>query len=222
MRLLEAFFNAVKSAAKSATAVAEPAAETIAETTTKVLQTIAEVASKVAKPALQLAMIIAVGGATMLILPMILPMILNNITNIEQEGYSQAIAVLPASKPKRIKQQEIIENEVLVTPFFDAEFLIHSFFEQPIEQPAIDTKEVTETDKTPVKRYINSLNNQLALKTTCWQAIAKVSELLDKIKASELKSIASELQISKYRSMNKSQLMISIIKAQEEAPEFSC
>jgi hypothetical protein len=36
-----------------------------------------------------------------------------------------------------------------------------------------------------------------------------------------MKSIASELKIPKYRSMNKSQLLVEIVEAHENAPAFS-
>jgi hypothetical protein len=213
MKLLQAFFNAVKSAAKSIAA----AAKTVATTATKVAQTVSKSASKVAKPALQLTMIIAVGTATMLILPVILPAILAQTSNIEQE-HSQAIELLPPSKSRPIKQQEIIENEVLITPISDEDLLIQSFFEQSIEQP---TNEIQEVAETKLKQGIKPLNNQLALTTICWQTISETAKLLDSIKASEMKSIASELQIPKYRSMNKTQLLLEIVTAHEHAPEFS-
>lgn len=217
MRLLKAFFHAVNSAAKSATVVAE----TVATTATKVAKPVTKVLTKVAKTALQLSIILAVGSAAMLILLMILPMILTNTIDIEQE-HSQAIELLPPSKSKPSKQQEIIENGVLITPLSDEDLLIYSFFQEPLESTTAEVQEAAKTDRTPAERNIKPLNNQLVLTTICWQAINKVAEQLNKIKASELKSIASELQIPKYRNMNKSQLMISIIKAQEEAPEFSC
>lgn len=212
MNLIPAFFNAVKSAANSVKTVAETVAKTVAETATKVLQTIAKVASKVAITALQLAMILAVGTATMLILPIILPMILPMSTDIEQEEHSQVIELLPPSK-RPIKQVELIENEVLITPPSDEDLLIYSFFQEPLEQPTTEIQEAAETEKTPTTRDIKPLNNRLALTTICWQTLSNVSEKLSKIKASELKSIASELQIPKYRSLNKSQLLVEIMQA---------
>ena len=220
MRLLKAFFDAVQSAAKSVQASAETVVEVIEKAATRVAKTIVKVFAKAANQALQLAMIIAVGGATVLVLPIILPMILPMNTNIEPE-HSPAIELLPPSKSKPIKQQEIIENEVLITPLSDEYLLIQSFFNQPLEQPTPEIKEANETTKTFIKRDIKPLNNQLALTTICWQALSHVSEKLSKIKASELKSIASEMHIPKYRNMNKTQLLLAITEAFDSAPAFS-
>lgn len=210
MRLLKAFFNAVKSAAKSIETDVLTAIKTIATTAKKVAIKVSKVAFKVLRTSLQLSLIIAVCCVTLLIIPMILPMILANTSNIEKE-HSQAITMLPPRKAKPIKQQETIENGILITPISDEELLIQTFYELPIEQPKTEIEEVSETGKTQDKRDIKPLNNQLALKTISWQALYKVSEQLNKIKASELKSIASELHISKYRSMNKIQLLIAIM-----------
>lgn len=220
MRLLKAFFSAIQSAANSVVEAAEIVVETIKETTKRVAITVAKVFAKTMKNALQMSMILAVGGATMLILPMILPMILTNTSNIEQE-HSQAIELLPPSKAKPIKQVETIENEVLITPISDENLLIQSFFKTSLEQPTTEIQEASETDKTSTKRDIKPLSNQLATQMIGWQAINNVSNLLNKIKASELKSIASELHIPKYRNMNKTQLLLAITEAFDNAPAFS-
>ncbi len=65
------------------------------------------------------------------------------------------------------------------------------------------------------------LNNQLAIATIGWQAIAQASILLDNIKASELKSIASDLKVKGYRKLKKTELMLEIFQAFENAPAFS-
>lgn len=70
---------------------------------------------------------------------------------------------------------------------------------------------------TPVPESLviqEPLNNQLALISVCWQAFASVTESLKSVKASEMKAIASQLEIPKYRNMNKSQLLVAIAYAQ--------
>jgi hypothetical protein len=194
------FFNAVKSVAK-----------TIANVATKF---ISRIAPKVVTTIFALTLIIAIGATIALLLPVIVAGTITSDTNQEE---TQPIALIPPKKPSQKRKQEIIENEVIITPPSDEYLLLHSFLEESIKE----SPEVLETLEPQIQQSTNPLNNQLATIIICWQAIAKVSIILDKIKASELKSIASDLQIPRYRNMNKSQLMISIIKAQEEAPEFS-
>lgn len=55
-----------------------------------------------------------------------------------------------------------------------------------------------------------SLNNALALQLIGWEAFAKVAQALKLIKASELKQVASSLNIKNYRRMNKSELLVAI------------
>ncbi|HEY9299180.1 MAG TPA: hypothetical protein VIQ31_23050 [Phormidium sp.] len=161
----------------------------------------------------------------------------------------KVIAMLPPCKPceKHFKQIETIQNEVLITPpsteaIFDyqlrpkqptwqqqilKEIWLHG--ELPTaNQPTTeiqDTSQPTEALAIPgmdtaLRRDAKPLNNQLAISTTCWQAISATAKLLDGIKASELKSIASELQIPKSRNMNKTQLLIEIVTAHESDPAF--
>jgi hypothetical protein len=59
-------------------------------------------------------------------------------------------------------------------------------------------------------RSFKPLHNRLTATLICWQAINTTAELLDDIKASEMKSIAAKLKISKYRNMNKTQLLVAI------------
>ncbi len=156
-----------------------------------------------------------------------------NIKQQSQTKEASTIAILPPSKPyeKHIKQ-EIIQNDVLITsPSFEVIFDHHFTPKAPtwqqqilkeIQQPTTEIKEASEpTDDTASRHEAQPLNNQLAILTICWQAIGETATLLDAIKASEMKSIASELQIPKYRNMNKTQLLLEIVEAHESAPAFS-
>jgi hypothetical protein len=165
-----------------------------------------------------------------------------------QKKETTPITVLPLCKPceKRIKQIGILQNEVLITPpstdtifnYFltpkqptsQQQILKKIQLELPIENPPKpkikDASKPTEVLVIPgldttSRRDAKALNNQLSILIICWQAISETATLLDNIKASEMKSIASELQISGYRKMNKTQLLIEIIAAHESAPKFS-
>lgn len=162
-----------------------------------------------------------------------------NIKQQHQKKEPPTIAMLPPCKPheKHINQEKIT-NEILITPPpIESIFNLHTAPKQPTWQQIIlnqiqPTTEIQDASQsaealampgidTALCRDAKPLNNQLALTTICWQAISNVSELLNKIKASEMKSTASELQIPKYRSMNKSQLLIEIVEAFNNAPAFS-
>jgi hypothetical protein len=137
-----------------------------------------------------------------------------------------------------LKQQEIIRNEVLITPP-SLETIFNNYFkpkqltwQQQIleniqQQTEIqDASESTEALARPGLdtascRDAKPLNNQLITQIICWQVLSTIAKLLDGIKASEMKFIASELKIPKYRSMKKSQLLIEIVDAHEHAPAFS-
>jgi hypothetical protein len=158
-----------------------------------------------------------------------------NIKQQCQTKEASTIAILPPSKPyeKHIKQ-EIIQNEndVLITsPSFKVIFDHHFTPKAPtwqqqilteIQQPTTEIQEASEpTEDTASRHETQPLNNQLTILTICWQAIGETAVLLDAIKASEMKTIASELQIPKYRNMNKTQLLLEIVEAHESAPAFS-
>lgn len=126
-----------------------------------------------------------------------------------------AIELLTPIKQKRIREIETIENGVIVTPPSDEDLLLFSFYDST--EP-----EILEQPKSPeLKRQTEPLNNQLALDTICWQALATTAKLLDEIKASDMKSTAVELQIPRYRNMNKTQLLLEIVRAYDDAPIFS-
>lgn len=160
------------------------------------------------------------------------------------------LAILPPGKlhQKNLKQIETIQNEVLVTPpSAETIFDYHLTSKQPTWQQQIlkeirqdwrlptenqPTTEIQEASKSTEalarsgldiasRRDAKPLNNQLALITICWQAISKTATLLDAIKSSELKTIASQLQITRYRNMNKTQLLVSITDAFDNIPVFS-
>jgi hypothetical protein len=156
--------------------------------------------------------------------------------NIKQQCQTKeapTIIILPPCKPyeKHIKQ-EIIQNDVLITsPSFKVIFDHHFTPKAPtwqqqmlkeIQQPTTEIQEASEpTEDTASRHDAQPINNQLAILTICWQAIGETAVLLDAIKASEMKTIASELQIPKYRNMNKTQLLLEIVEAHESAPAFS-
>lgn len=148
-----------------------------------------------------------------------------------QKKNTGTIAVLPPCKPhaKYIKQIEITQNKVLTTPLSaETIFNCQPTPKQPTWQQQIlneirlglskenqDASEPTEAITKPgldtaSHHDAKPLNNQLAIFTICWQAIGETGKLLDGIKASEMKSIASKIEIPKYRSMNKTQLLLSI------------
>jgi hypothetical protein len=158
------------------------------------------------------------------------------------------IAVLPSCKPcdKRIKQIELLQNKVLITLLFTDAILNYFLTPKqpnwqqqilkkiqlvlPIEnQPKAEIPDAYKPTEVLVRPGLNTasrcdakaLSNQLSILRICWQAISETAKLLDDIKASEMKTIASELQITGYRKMNKTQLLIEIVAAHESAPEFS-
>ena len=80
---------------------------------------------------------------------------------------------------------------------------------------------VTTGVDTISSRDIKPLNNELAIELIYWQTIKNTNNLLDKFKMSELKEIASELQVKGYRKMKKLELALEILEAYEKAPMFS-
>lgn len=162
-------------------------------------------------------LIFAIGTIAVLIAVVFAMIPLLNATNVTDECPQQketnlTIGLLPSSNRKRERlhnQTKPIQNEVLITPPSDEDLLIYSFFHEP------------EALEIHAKRDIQPLNNQLATQLICWQVTSEVSKKLGEIKASELKSIASELQIPKYRNMNKTQLLLAITEAFDNAPAFS-
>jgi hypothetical protein len=151
-----------------------------------------------------------------------------------QKKATPKIELLPPYKP--FQQQEAIQSEVLIIPpSLETIFNNQVKPKQPTWQRMI-LEEIEQNLQTPIATNVmptteasNSLEliqrigkpfNQLNIATVCWKAISETSKLLDNIKASEMKSIASELKIPKYRGMNKTQLLIEILTAHENAPEF--
>jgi hypothetical protein len=74
---------------------------------------------------------------------------------------------------------------------------------------------------TITNRDAKPLNNKLAIELICWQTIKDLNTLLDRFKMSELKEIASELQVKSYRKMKKLELALELLDAYEKAPSFS-
>lgn len=162
-------------------------------------------------------------------------------TNMKQNQSTKtpAISLLPPHKPCLEQEtQETIENEVLITPLSaEAIFDYHLSPKQPNWQqqilkeiqPLAEIQNTSQSAQTPIRLELDttarhdtkSLNNRFALLAICWQAISQTATLLDAIKASEMKSIASELKIPRYRSLNKTQLLLEIVEAHESAPAFS-
>jgi hypothetical protein len=153
-----------------------------------------------------------------------------------QKKATPNIELLPPCEP--IKQQEIIRNEVLITPpsletIFNNHFkpkqltwqqqILKNLQQQTEIQDASESTEALARPglDTASCRDAKPLNNQLITQMICWQALSITAKLLDQIKASEMKSIASELKIPKYRAMNKTQLLIEIVDMHEHAPAFS-
>ncbi len=66
-----------------------------------------------------------------------------------------------------------------------------------------------------------AISSEFAIALVCWQALKQTTELLNAVKASEMKKIAAELAIPKYRNMNKTQLLIEIVAAHKSALAFS-
>jgi hypothetical protein len=154
-----------------------------------------------------------------------------------QKKATPKIELLLPYKP--FQEQEAIQNEVLITqpsvetifnnqlkpkqPTWQRMILeeIEQNLQRPIETDAMQTTEAFNSPGLKTTQRIGKPFNQLNVTTICWRAISETSKLLDNIKASEMKSIASELKIPKYRNMNKTQLLIEILTAHENAPEFS-
>jgi hypothetical protein len=96
-------------------------------------------------------------------------------------------------------------------------------------QPITEIQTISETTEILVtagvdtisSRDIKPLNNELAIQLIYWQTIKNVNNLLDKFKMSELKKIASELQVKGYRKMKKLELALELLDAYEKAPMFS-
>ncbi len=160
-------------------------------------------------------------------------MIALNLKQQPQTKEPTTIALLPPSQPyqKIIKQVQVLANEILITP--PAELIIQqmqsktqTWKQQILNEIRLDLPEaeskvqIQEETQTPIVRNIKPLNNRLAITAICWQAINKVSQLLNEIKASEMKSIASKMEIPKYRAMNKTQLLVAISR-QEDFAEFA-
>lgn len=153
-----------------------------------------------------------------------------------QKKATPNIELLPPYYP--LKEQEVIENEILITPpSVETMFNNHLKPKQLIWQQQIfkeiqQQTEIQEASKptealaspgldTALCRDAKPLNNQLITQMICWQALSLTAKLLDQIKASEMKSIAAELKIPKYRAMNKTELLLEIVEAHEHAPAFS-
>lgn len=152
-----------------------------------------------------------------------------------QKKATPKIELLPPCKP--FKQQEMILNEVLITPpslqtIFNNylkpkqqtwQQMITEEIQQKLQKTIeIEARAIPETPnpRRETQRKCNPFN-QLNIAMITWQMMNELSTLLNNIKASEMKTIASELQIPKYRNMNKSQLLIEIVSAHQNAPEFS-
>ena len=159
-------------------------------------------------------------------------------TNMKQNQQTEtpAIPLLPPHKP--CLERERIENEVLITPWSaEAIFDYHLSPKQPNWQqqilkeiqPLTEIQNPSQSPQTPTRLQLDTtsrhdtkfLNNRFALLAICWQAIGETVTLLNAIKASEMKSVASQLKIPRYRSLNKTQLLLEIVEAHESAPAFS-
>lgn len=138
-----------------------------------------------------------------------------NLSEELQTKETPTTKLITSAQQKRIKEIETIENGVIITAPSDEDLLLSNFYNST-KPETLEQLELPE-----LHRQFESLNNQLALDGICWQALATTAKLLDEIKASEMKSMAAELQIPKYRSMNKTQLLLEIIRADDEAPVFS-
>lgn len=153
-----------------------------------------------------------------------------------QKKATPNIELLPSYQP--LKQQDIIQNKVLITPP-SLEVIFNNYYKpkqlswqqqilKKIQQPneIQDASKSTEALARPGLdtascRDAKPLNNQLATQIICWHALSTTAKLLDEIKASEMKATAGELKIPKYRSMNKTQLLVEIVEVHENAPAFS-
>jgi hypothetical protein len=89
------------------------------------------------------------------------------------------------------------------------------------DQPTEATTPKAKADTIPTTKVKPAISTKFAITFACWQALEQTNELLNAIKASEMKKIAADLEIPKYRNMNKTQLLIEIIAAHESAPAFS-
>ncbi len=138
-----------------------------------------------------------------------------NLSEELQTKETPTTKLITSAKQKRTKEIETIENGVIITPPSDEDLLLSNFYN------STKPETLEQLESPELHRQIESLNNQLALDAICWQALATTAKLLDGIKASEMKSMAAELQIPKYRNMNKTQLLLEIIRADDEAPVFS-
>jgi hypothetical protein len=98
---------------------------------------------------------------------------------------------------------------------------IQQNLQTPIKTDAMQSAEDSNSPRLKTTQRIDKPFNQLNIATICWRTISETSKLLDNIKASEMKWIAAELKIPKYRNMNKTQLLLEIVTAHEKAPEFS-
>ncbi|MBD2016103.1 hypothetical protein H6F96_19285 [Microcoleus sp. FACHB-53] len=160
-------------------------------------------------------------------LPFMAGFIALNLKEQHQTKETHTIPLLPPFKPyEKCMTQEENTNDVLITsPPIESIFKLHVAPKPPtweqwilnqIRQEITETQsepEIQETSppiKNPPQSKIKPLNNRLANTVICWQALYQVSTWLDDTKASELKNIASKLEIPKYRHMNKTQLLVSI------------
>ncbi|MEW5860370.1 MAG: Rho termination factor N-terminal domain-containing protein [Cyanobacteriota bacterium] len=170
-----------------------------------------------------------------------------NIKEQCQKKETPIIAMLPPSQPddRLIKQTELIENKVLITapsietifhqqlatkqPTWQQQLLKEIRLELPSENPpkaeSQDTSQSAEALARPgldtASHHDGTPFSQLNITIICWQAISQAAVLMDAVKASEMKEIASQLEIPKYRKMNKSQLLVEIVEAFNNAPAFS-
>jgi hypothetical protein len=160
-------------------------------------------------------------------LPFMAGFIALNLKEQHQTKETHTITLLPPFKHyKKCMIQEEHTNNVLITPPpIESIFKLHLAPKQPtweqwiLKQIRLETREtqsepeIQETSppiENPAQSNIKPVNNRLANTVICWQALHQVSTLLDDTKASELKNIASKLEIPKYRHMNKTQLLVSI------------
>lgn len=152
-----------------------------------------------------------------------------NIKEQCQKKEAPTTAMLPPCQPiQPTAQTQLIGTKVLVLPPAKTlnEYYLHPQtlnWQQQIlkEIRQIDTCALPTSNQQQEQRKPKPLNNQLATVTVGWQAINQVAILLEAIKASELKSFASALGIPKYRKMNKTQLLVEIVAAYDNAPAFS-
>lgn len=159
-------------------------------------------------------------------------------TKIKQNQQIGTLAIPLLLPLKPCLEPETIENKVLITPpSAEAIFDYHLSPKQPNWQQQIlkeiqplaeihntsqSAQNATRLELDTTSRHdTKPLNNRFALLVICWQAIGETATLLNAIKASEMKSMASELKIPRYRNLNKTQLLLEIVEAHESAPAFS-